>query len=80
MPLVEVVPHPKTSPDLVKKALQFYTSVGKTPIHVKMELPGHVANRLQAAVVNEAYSLVSRGVLSATDLGTSITSRNSVCQ
>lgn len=69
MPLVEVVPHPKTHPDHVEEALSFYRSVGKTPIHIKQEIPGFVANRLQAVVCNEAYSLVTRGVVSAMDLG-----------
>lgn len=69
MPLVEVVPHPGTSPEIVAKALRIYKSVGKAPIHVKKETPGFVANRLQAAVNNEAYNLVANGVLSATDLG-----------
>lgn len=69
MPLVEVVPHPKTSDAAKQKALQFYKAVGKAPILVKKETPGHVANRLQAAVCQEAYSLISRGIVSATDLG-----------
>ena len=71
MPLVEVVPHPNTSQTAVATALNFYSSAGKSPIHVKQETPGFAANRLQAAVVNEAYSLVARGILSATDVGKS---------
>ncbi|KAH7182366.1 3-hydroxyacyl-CoA dehyrogenase [Fusarium flagelliforme] len=74
MPLVEVVPHPKTHPDHVEEALSFYRSVGKTPIHIKQEIPGFVANRLQAVVCNEAYSLVTRGVVSAMDLDMCVTS------
>jgi 3-hydroxyacyl-CoA dehydrogenase len=41
-------------------------------VHIKQEVPGFAANRLQAALCNEAYSLVARGVLSAEDLGESI--------
>lgn len=71
MPLVEVVPHPDTSKTSVETARKFYESVGRRPIVVSQEVPGFVANRLQAALVNEAYSLVSRGILSAEDLGES---------
>lgn len=73
MPLVEIVGHPGTSPQAIDRAKTFYNSVGKRPIVVKQETPGFVANRLQAALVNEAYSLVSRGVLSAEDLDAAVT-------
>lgn len=68
MPLVEVVPHPNTDKYVVETALAFYRSLGKRPILINHEIPGFVANRLQAAVNNEAYSLVRRGVVSAQDL------------
>ena len=69
MPLVEVVPHPGTATRYVNGAIGFYRSLGKSPILVKQETPGFIANRLQAAVWSEAYSLVRRGVVSAEDLG-----------
>lgn len=69
MPLVEVVPHPGTSETAVKTAVQFYNSLGRKAIHIKQEAPGFVANRLQAALCNEAYSLVSRGIVTASELG-----------
>jgi 3-hydroxyacyl-CoA dehydrogenase len=69
MPLVEVVPHPGTSDVTVATALQFYNSLGRKAIHIRKELPGFVANRLRAALCNEAYSLVSRGIVSAQELG-----------
>jgi 3-hydroxyacyl-CoA dehydrogenase len=72
MPLVEVVPHAGTSDSTIQGALAFYKSVGRKPVHIKQEVPGFVANRLQAALCNEAYSLVARAVLSAEDLGESI--------
>jgi 3-hydroxyacyl-CoA dehydrogenase len=68
MPLVEVVPHPNTSTAAISTAVQFYSSLGRKPIHIKRETPGFVANRLQAALCNEAYSLVSRGIVSAQEL------------
>lgn len=69
MPLVEVVPHPGADDGAVATAIKFYSFVGKYPVHIKQEVPGHVVNRLQAAVCNEAFSLVARGVLSAESLG-----------
>ncbi|QIW96678.1 hypothetical protein AMS68_002196 [Peltaster fructicola] len=73
LPLVEVVPHPGTDAASVQAALEFYRSVGKYAVHVKQEVPGHIANRLQAALTVEAYSLVARGVLSAEDLDACVT-------
>ena len=73
IPLVEVVPGEKTSEQAVEAALAFYTAVGKKPIRLRQELPGHVANRLQAALWQEAYSLVERGVATVADIDTAIT-------
>ena len=53
-------------------AMAFYTAVGKRPIRLRQELPGHVANRLQAALWQEAYSLVERGVATVADIDTAI--------
>jgi carnitine 3-dehydrogenase len=72
IPLVEVVPGEKTSEQAVEDALAFYTAVGKKPIRLRQELPGHVANRLQAALWQEAYSLVERGVATVADIDTAI--------
>ena len=69
MPLVEIVPHPGTSDAAIATALQFYNSLGRKAVLIKQETPGFVANRLQAALCNEAYSLVSRGIISAQELG-----------
>jgi 3-hydroxyacyl-CoA dehydrogenase len=69
---VEVVPGEKTAEQAVERAMAFYTAVGKRPIRLRQELPGHVANRLQAALWQEAYSLVDRGVASVADIDTAI--------
>lgn len=73
VPLVEVVPHPNTSESSIVTALDFYKSMGKSPIRLNIEVPGFLANRMQAAVLMEAYSLVSRGVASAQDVDTAMT-------
>lgn len=69
MPLVEVVPHMGVDAAALEKAMEFYAFLGKKPVHVKQEIPGHVVNRLQAALCNESYSLVTRGIISAEHLG-----------
>ncbi|KAI4665243.1 uncharacterized protein J4E88_010568 [Alternaria novae-zelandiae] len=73
MPLVEVVPHSNTSASAISNAMAFYESVGRRPVHIKEEVPGFVANRLQAALCNEAYSLVARGIVTAQDLDACVT-------
>lgn len=72
IPLVEVVPGRKTSAEAVDVAMAFYAKIGKKPIRLRQELPGHVANRLQAALWREAYSLVDRGIASVADIDTAI--------
>jgi 3-hydroxyacyl-CoA dehydrogenase len=64
VPLVEVVGGAKTSPEAIRQAMEFYASLGKKPIHLRKELPGHVANRLQAALYREMLYLIEQGVLS----------------
>src|ERR1700723_3651702 len=67
IPLVEVVAGSKTSPETVERAIVFYTSIGKKPIHVRKEVVGHVANRLQAALYREIVYLIEQGVLDVAD-------------
>lgn len=72
MPLVEVVGGDATSPETVQAALAFYRSIGKRPIHVKREVVGHVANRIQAAIFREALHLLNTDVVSVADLDTAV--------
>jgi 3-hydroxyacyl-CoA dehydrogenase len=67
IPLVEVVGGAKTSPQTVQQAIKFYESIGKKPIHVRKEVVGHVANRLQAALYREIVYLIEQGVLDVAD-------------
>src|SRR6478609_8118090 len=67
IPLVEVVGGSKTSPDAIQQAIRFYASIGKKPIHLKKELPGHVANRFQAALYREMLYVIEQGILSVED-------------
>jgi 3-hydroxyacyl-CoA dehydrogenase len=67
IPLVEVVGGAKTSPDAVQQAMKFYAQIGKKPILLNKEIPGHVANRLQVALYKEVLYLIQQNVLSVAD-------------
>ena len=67
IPLVEVVGGAKTSPETIETTMAFYASIGKKPIRLYKALPGHVANRLQAALYKEVLYLIQQGVLSVED-------------
>jgi len=72
IPLVEVIGGRLTSEDAIARAMAFYDSVGKKAIHIRKEVKGHVANRLQAALWREAFHLVEEGVVSVSDIDTAI--------
>jgi 3-hydroxyacyl-CoA dehydrogenase len=72
MPLVEIVGGAKTSEDTIERAAEFYTRMGKRPIRLHKEMPGHVANRLQSAIMREVYYLITEGVVSAADADTAL--------
>jgi 3-hydroxyacyl-CoA dehydrogenase len=72
IPLTEIVGGAKTSEAIIQRVTEFYSSIGQKTVHVKKELPGHVANRLQSAVAREVYYLVAEGVVSAADVDTAL--------
>ena len=72
VPLVEIVGGAKTSEATIRRAAEFYTSIGQRTVRLNKEMPGHVANRLQAALAREGYYLVAEGVVSAADVDTAL--------
>jgi ketoreductase RED1 len=74
VPLVEVVPGARTDPAVAERAVAFYRAMGKRPQLVKKEIPGFVANRLQAALFREAIHLVREGVVTEQELDDIVTS------
>ena len=72
IPLVEIVGGAKTSEATKRRAEEFYTSIGQRTVRVNKEMPGHVANRLQAALAREVYYLVAEGIVSAADVDTAL--------
>lgn len=72
LPLVEVVGGEKTGAEQITQAMDFYRSIGKYAIHIRKEVTGHVANRLQAAVWREAAYLAAEGVASVADIDAAV--------
>ncbi len=73
IPLVEVVGGAQTTAETIAWCLDFYNAIGKRAIHIRREAPGHLANRLQAALVREAMHAVASGLASVEDVDTAIT-------
>lgn len=74
VPLVEIVGGRRTSEEAIAAATEAMTLLGRRPVRVRAELPGHVVNRLQAALWREAYDLVRRGAISVSDLDLAVAS------
>lgn len=68
IPLVELVPGVKTDKQLLSDVKDFFESLGKIPVILKKEIPGHIANRLQAALWREAINMVLADVASVEDI------------
>jgi len=68
IPLVELVPGKQTDPQVLAETKALLESLGKVPVVLRKEVPGHIANRLQAAVWREATDLVLKGVASVADV------------
>ncbi|MTD53855.1 3-hydroxyacyl-CoA dehydrogenase family protein [Amycolatopsis pithecellobii] len=65
MPLVEVVRGEQTTDETMRAAVDFLSSLGKTPVRVERDVPGFVGNRLQHALWREAIALVADGICDA---------------
>ncbi|MCL4691514.1 MAG: 3-hydroxyacyl-CoA dehydrogenase family protein [Candidatus Hydrogenedentes bacterium] len=68
MRLVEIIPNPQTTDEVVQAALEFARSVGKNPILVKEDIPGFLMNRIFGAMTCEAIRLLERGAGSIEDI------------
>ncbi len=68
VPLVEIVGGTLTSEATIQRAAEFYAALGKQTVRLRKEVPGHVANRLQAALAREVYYLVAEDVVSVADV------------
>jgi 3-hydroxyacyl-CoA dehydrogenase len=72
IPAVEVVPAPWTSPEIIERARAFLVEAGQAPIVMKRELDGFVMNRMQGALLEEAFRLVADGFATTEDIDVGI--------
>jgi len=72
VPLVEVIGTEWTTPATIDWTMKLHAAVGKTPAHVKKDVPGFIGNRLQHALWREAISLVEHGICDAETVDTVI--------
>ncbi|XP_044297606.1 lambda-crystallin homolog isoform X2 [Varanus komodoensis] len=68
VPLVELVPHPETDPSTMEKTYALMKKIGQSPVKLTKEIDGFALNRLQYAVISEAWRLVGEGIISPVDL------------
>jgi 3-hydroxyacyl-CoA dehydrogenase len=71
-PIVELVPAPWTAPDVVPWLRERLTEIGKVPIEVKREVDGFILNRLQGALLNEAWALYEEGYATTADIDATV--------
>lgn len=72
IPAVEIVPAPFTSEDITQNVKEIILSIDKEPLELKKEIPGFVVNRLQGALLSEAFNLVKDGISTAEDIDKAI--------
>ena len=72
VPVVEICGAPWTSPDAVAFAREVYREIGQVPVTVNKEINGFILNRLQGALLAEAFRLVGEGYVSAEDLDATV--------
>ncbi|MED4906814.1 3-hydroxyacyl-CoA dehydrogenase family protein [Brevibacillus centrosporus] len=70
VPLVEIVRHEKTADAVVSRTMELMVEIGKSPVLLKKDVPGFIANRLQTALMREAFSLLKEGVADAREIDT----------
>lgn len=68
LPVIEVVPSPRTDAEVVTRAREIYAAARLRPVTIRREVEGFVFNRLQGALLREAYCLVRDGVVDADDV------------
>ncbi|MED1722239.1 3-hydroxyacyl-CoA dehydrogenase family protein [Brevibacillus parabrevis] len=70
VPLVEIVRQEQTAEEVVTATVKLMERIGKAPVLLKKDVPGFIANRLQTALMREAFHLLEEGVASAEDIDT----------
>lgn len=72
VPLVEVVPSPRTHERTIERTMAILRHIGKRPLRLRKELPGFLVNRVQVAIQREVWDLLDQGVASAEEIDTAL--------
>ena len=72
IPVVELSGAPWTDPQVIARARAMFAAIGQAPVEVRREIDGFILNRLQAALLTEAFRLVADGYVSPQDLDTTV--------
>lgn len=72
IPVVELCPAPWTSADALQCASDIMTAIGQKPVRLRREIEGFILNRLQGALLHEAFRLAKEGIASAEDIDTTV--------
>ena len=72
VPIVEVVGGQRTDEQTIRRTMAMMERIGKSPVHLKKELPGVLVDRVQIAMIREVWDLLDRGVASAEDIDRAI--------
>lgn len=72
VPVVELVPAPWTEPDVLTRVRSFMEQIGRAPVVLTREIEGFLLNRLQGALLNEAFALLEDGYASAADIDATV--------
>jgi len=72
IPLVELIDLPNTRSGLIEKLVELFRHMGKTPVVLNKDIPGFIANRLQAALMREACYLLENGIASAEQIDSAV--------
>lgn len=72
VPLVEVVPGPRTAEATARATMELLRRIGKQPLRLRKELPGFLVNRIQVAVMREVWNLVEQGVASPEEIDAAV--------
>jgi 3-hydroxybutyryl-CoA dehydrogenase len=72
VPVVEVVPGPRTAPQIVDATVGLLSRIGKVPVRLSREIPGFIVNRVQVAMIREVWALLDSGLATPQDIDAAI--------
>lgn len=72
VPLVEIAQGEATSDEAVGRLMEIFASVGRVPVRVNRDVPGFLANRIQHALMREAFAVIDAGLATPEDVDAAV--------